>query len=94
MKKAKFKMYAEFGDKNNPKGYYFYGEDEDDCMYQIFEAAHKNNVKIQFYTGVCDDYYEDGEYIPSCNECKHSCPLNKNNCRECKHGLDHILSNA
>ena len=54
-----WKMYAQFEDGSE---FYFTGNDEDDCMYKICKAAERHG-DVTYYTGVCDEDYECGEYI-------------------------------
>lgn len=54
-----WKMYAEYADNT---ALYFYGNDEEDCMYKIAKAQEKHG-ECTYYTGVCDEHYEAGECI-------------------------------
>lgn len=56
---AKFKFYAEYSGGTSR---YFHGSSEEDCICQIIEAQEIFG-DLEYYTGVCDEDYEAGEYV-------------------------------
>lgn len=54
-----YKYYARYKDGFSA---YFYGSNEEDCMYRIIEFENKHGECIH-YTGVTDEVYDNGEYV-------------------------------
>lgn len=55
-----WKMYAEYEDGTE---WYITGNSEEDCMYEITVTLSLAHGDCTYYTGVCDEDYEAGEYI-------------------------------